>query len=94
MRGRGKGQRFDKYWRLLNDISDKIVAGSDDDDLFFGLYDIHCAVEDIEPFSDYEIKDKNNLLGQVKDLSKRWRKNHEEAQKEYEAQFSVLLERV
>lgn len=48
------GQKFDKFWRLLNRLEDKNA-----------LQKLYKDVKNIQPSSDWEIKDKNNLLEQI-----------------------------
>ena len=63
MRGKGKGQRFDKYWRRNNELYDIYwYVGRDIDS---EINEVIEAVKKIEPYSDYEVKDKDNLLDQL-----------------------------
>ena len=63
MRGKGKGHRFDKYWRKNNDLYDIYwYVGRDIDS---EINEVIEAVKKIEPYSDYEVKDKENLLDQL-----------------------------
>lgn len=63
MRSKGKGHRFDKYWRKNNDLYDIYwYVGRDIDS---EINEVIEAVKKIEPYSDYEVKDKENLLDQL-----------------------------
>lgn len=67
-RRRGKGQRFDKWWQKNNELYHIYwYIGRDIDSEINKTID---EVEKITPYSDYEIKDKENLLEQLTLLKK------------------------
>lgn len=63
MRTKGKGQRIDHLWRALNNLFDIYWHGSREI-----LADINALQEKarkVEPWTDYETKDRANLLDQI-----------------------------
>lgn len=61
MRKKHRGQPLDHLFRKLNTLfSDETTLQE--------LNDLHDKASSFTPRSDYEIKDKNNLLQQIKDL--------------------------
>lgn len=67
-RGQGKGQKFDKFWRKLNDLSEKTMTFEtieQGEEIKHDLDLIFYSLLNTEPTSDYEIKDKENLLNQL-----------------------------
>ena len=61
MRRKHTGQPLDYLFRKLNTLfSDKTTLEE--------LNDLHDKASSFTPRSDYEVKDKNNLLQQIKDL--------------------------
>ncbi len=60
MRKKHRGQPLDHLYRKLNTFNDDTTLQE-----FNDLYD---KASSFTPRSDYEIKDKNNLLQQIKDL--------------------------
>ncbi len=60
MRRKHTGQPLDHLYRKLNTFNDETTLQE-----FDNLYD---KASSFIPRSDYEIKDKNNLLQQIKDL--------------------------
>ena len=61
MRKKHRGQPLDHLYRKLNTLfSDKTTLQE--------LNDLHDKASSFTPRSDYEVKDKNNLLQQIKDL--------------------------
>lgn len=60
MRRKHTGQPLDYLFRKLNTFNDETTLHE--------FNDLHNKVASFTPRSDYEIKDKNNLLQQIKDL--------------------------
>lgn len=82
MRSKGKGQQFDRLWGKLNNLShDYWFIGRDIDS---DLKDLKSKVEMKIPKSDYEVKDKNNLLEQISMLALRNQLLQQEIQEESE----------
>lgn len=68
MRGKGKGQQFDRLWLEFNDLfelSMKAYTKNDCGEAQGKLCNLKDRVEKKQPISDYEIKDKNNLLSMI-----------------------------
>ena len=63
MRKKHTGQPLDYLFRKLNTISYEI-----NETTLKELNDLHDKATSFKPRSDYEIKDKNNLLQQINDL--------------------------
>ena len=61
MRKKHTGQPLDHLFRKLN-------ALFSDETTLQELNDLHDKASSFTPRSDYEVKDKNNLLQQIKDL--------------------------
>lgn len=67
-RGKGKGQKLDKYFRLVNKYDDPYNQVDDN-----AKNEIDKAIKEVsafEPQSDYEKKDKENCLDQLKNILK------------------------
>ena len=64
MRSKGKGQQFDRLWGNANDLIEQSLS-SIDNALLDKICDLKGKVEARTPISDYEIKDKHNLLEQL-----------------------------
>jgi hypothetical protein len=62
MRRKHTGQPLDYLFRKLNTFNDETTIQEFDD--------LHDKASSFIPRSDYEIKDKNNLLQQINDLKK------------------------
>ena len=66
MRGKGKGQQFDRLWHKLNDLYHTYwFVGRD---IKNDLNALKNAVISKKPKSDYERKDQSNLLEQIEML--------------------------
>lgn len=68
MRGKGKGQQFDRLWVEFNDLFELSMKAYTKDDCGKAqgkLCNLKDRVEKKQPISDYEIKDKNNLLSMI-----------------------------
>ncbi len=80
MRGRGRGQRFDKWWQKNNELYNTYwYVGRDIEN---DIDEVVKEVEKIEPYSDYEVKDKANLLEQLSMLRLRNKQLQEELKAE------------
>lgn len=66
-RGLGKGQRFDKFFKKSNDLYSKLTSKDNEEikKVISEFKNLKTEVNKIEPKSDYEIKDKKNLLQQI-----------------------------
>ena len=64
MRNKGKGQQFDRLWNEANTLIERSLD-SVDNALLDDISDLIDKVSKKIPTSDYEIKDKDNLIEQL-----------------------------
>jgi len=61
MRTQGKGQQFDKLWAKANELIDESLVSAENSTLD-KICELKAQVEAKQPKSDYEVKDKANLI--------------------------------
>ena len=58
-RVKNRGQKYDKYWRRFNKLTDDFISGEYHKQ---ELKELSIEVNKLEPNSDYEFKEQANLL--------------------------------